>query len=177
MNFKTLTGLILALATTSLIACSSRGEASDDVALDGPSAAPVVRSLSKGTTVVVALTHVITSRDAHAGDAFTATLVTDARDAGGSVVISVGSFVHGTITEVSAASSSTSTGRFTLEIGTVTVEEETYLIDASLGFETSVGRGVAGGAASVAVKDTNLVLPAGTRMTVTLNEDLTLSPL
>jgi hypothetical protein len=175
MTFKIARGPLLALCLASLVACR-RGEAYDDVAADRFSAVPAIRSLAKGTSVVVALVDAIRSGSAHAGDGFAASLVADARDAAGTVQIPSGTLVRGTITEVTAPSSGTSLGTATLAIGTVEVEGRTYLLDASIGSLEAEDAGRGGETASPTGSDADLVFPSGSRMVVTLNEGLILSP-
>jgi hypothetical protein len=194
-----------------LLCACSRGETT--ARPDGSTAgAPTGSTLAAGTLVDAAITDAISSRQAHAGDAFTADVVEDVTNGGG-VVIPAGSTVHGTITEVKAASSAGSTGTLTLAISSVTVRGETYDVSASIDSlaTTTKGRpvsggdvarvaggaaagailgrviggnatgtvvggvigGVAGVAVSAAIKDVDIVLPAGTHLLLTLRQPLT----
>jgi hypothetical protein len=139
----------------------------------------------------------------------------DVKSPGGWVAIPAGATVHGTITEVSPAQNTRSTGSLTLGVSSVTVAGSRYDIDASIdaletvnegrGIETVdaarvaggaaagaiLGRviggnakgtiigGVAGGAAgaavSVAMKDMDIVLPAGSHLRLTLRRPLSLT--
>ena len=203
-------GRLLAVTMVLLCACS-RGETT--ARPDGSTAgAPTGSTLAAGTLVDAAITDAISSRQARAGDAFTADVVEDVTNGGG-VVIPAGSTVHGTITEVKAASSAGSTGTLTLAISGVTVRGETYDVSASIDSlaTTTKGRpvsggdvarvaggaaagailgrviggnatgtvvggvlgGVAGVAVSAAIKDVDIVLPAGTHLLLTLRQPLT----
>jgi hypothetical protein len=203
-------GRLLAVTMVLLCACS-RGETT--ARPDGSTAgAPTGSTLAAGTLVDAAITDAISSRQARAGDAFTADVVEDVTNGGG-VVIPAGSTVHGTITEVKAASSAGSTGTLTLAISSVTVRGETYDVSASIDSlaTTTKGRpvsggdvarvaggaaagailgrviggnatgtvvggvigGVAGVAVSAAIKDVDIVLPAGTHLLLTLRQPLT----
>jgi hypothetical protein len=144
---------ILPALTLVLLAACSRGESTGRPADSGeaveytagstpastPSAprssAPAVpRSyvLAAGTMIDAVLDNTITSRDARAGDTFTARVVEDVRNAGGQAVIPAGSTVLGIIVEVSPAPNNRSTGTLTLTVSSVTVRERTYDLSASL---------------------------------------------
>jgi len=213
MTVTTRYGPLLA-STLVLLAACSRGETTDRP--DGSAAAaPTGYTLAAGTLVDAAITDAISSREAHAGDAFTADVVDDVRNGGGGVVIPAGSTVHGTITEVKPAPSAGSTGTLTLAISSVTVRGETYDVSASIDSlaTTTKGRpvsgmdvarvaggaaagailgrviggnatgtvvggvigGVAGVAVSAAIKDVDIVLPAGTHLLLTLRQPLTVT--
>src|SRR6266511_57750 len=60
-------------------------------------AAPTSYTAAAGTSVPLAVSDTITTRHAKAGDAFTATVSQDVKDAAGHVVIPAGSTVQGTI--------------------------------------------------------------------------------
>lgn len=124
-------------------------------------AAPARYSVAAGTVIDAALTSTITSRTAHAGDAFTASVVEDVRNAGGAVAIPAGSTVHGTILKVSSAPNDNATGTLTLAVSGVTVHGQAYDLNASIdaletvhqgrGIETADAARTAGGAAAGAV--------------------------
>ncbi|HEX9165008.1 MAG TPA: glycine zipper 2TM domain-containing protein [Gemmatimonadales bacterium] len=124
-------------------------------------AGPVRYSLAAGVVIDAALTNTITSRTARAGDAFTAQVVEDVRNAGGAVAIPAGSTVHGTIVEVSSAPNDNSTGTLTLDVSSVTVHGQSYDLNATIdaletvhkgrGIETVDAARTAGGAAAGAI--------------------------
>jgi len=222
MNRATTHGLLLATSLALLAACTP-GESADNPpgsAVDRPAAAapaaraaPTSYALAAGTLIEAEISDEISSRHAHAGDAFTARVTEDVRSAGDWVAIPAGATVHGTITEVSPADNTRSTGTLTLAISSVTVAGSLYDMDASIdaletvnegrGIETVdaarvaggaaagaiIGRviggnskgtiiggvvgGVAGAAVSVAMKDMDIVLPAGSRLRMTLRQPLT----
>jgi hypothetical protein len=216
MTSTTRYGAHLAVSLVLLAACA-RGESLDLPAgsASATSDAPESYTLAAGTVVDAALTDAISSRSAKAGDSFTAGVVEDVRNAGGSVAIPAGSMVHGTITAVSPAPNSSSTGTLTLVVSSMTVRGTTQDITASIdSLETThKGRGiegmdvvrVAGGAAagailgrviggnatgtivggvvggavgaavSAAIKDTDVVLPAGSHLILTLRQQLTVA--
>lgn len=204
-------GHLLAIFLVLLAACSM-GESADRPASSGD---PASYTLAVGTLVDAAITEAISSRHRRTGDAFTARVVEDVRNTGGWVAIPAGSTVQGTITEVSPAPNTSSTGTLTLAVSSVTVRGTSYAIDASIdsletlhqgrGVEgvdaarvaggaaagailgrviggnskgTIIG-GVAGGAAgaavSVAMKDMDIVLPAGAHLMLTLRQRLTVT--
>lgn len=217
MTFKTLQGSLLGISLIVLAACSPNDKAArtaDSLATSTSAGAVAAGyTLSAGTRVPAALTDTISSRHAHAGDAFTASVVTDVVSAGGRVAIPAGSMVHGTIAKVSPAPNNRSTGTLTLAVTSVTVRGTTYDINASIDSLVTVrqGRGVeavdaarvaggaaagailgrviggdaagavvggvAGGAAGVAVSaamaDVDIVLPAGSRLLLTLTHNVT----
>jgi hypothetical protein len=146
MTSTTRYGPVLAISLALLAGCT-KGELTDRSG-GSISTASASYTLAAGTLVDAALTDEISSRHAKAGDAFTASVVEDVKNAGGGVVIPAGSTVQGTITEVSPAPSSTSssTGTLTLAVSSVTVRGETYDIAASIdSLETThQGRGISG---------------------------------
>lgn len=124
-------------------------------------AAPTTRTLGSGTLIAATTTATISSREARAGDLFTASVVADVTDSRGTVVIPAGSTLHGSIAEVSPASSDRSAGTLTLALSSVTVAGETYDLDASIdslstvndtrGIEKADVARVTGGAAAGAI--------------------------
>ena len=120
--------------------------------------APASYTLAGGTRVEAAINDVISSKSGVAGDAFTATVVTDVMGGGDRVAIPSGSTVSGTIAEVSPAPNDGSIGTLTLVVSSVTVSGRSYPIEASIDSLMTVqeGRGleradvirVAGGAAA-----------------------------
>jgi len=162
-------GRFVAVSLVLLGACSggaatNRPADTDEAAAGaaaGRPAAPVRYSLAAGSVIDAALTNTITSRTARAGDAFTAQVVEDVRNAGGAVAIPAGSTVHGTIIEVSPAPNDNATGTLTLDVSSVTVHGQSYQLDATIdaletvhqgrGIETADAARTAGGAAAGAI--------------------------
>ncbi len=154
-------GSLLAVSTVLLAACAGGEEA--DAAPDAGStpAPPTSYTLESGTLVDAELIDSISSRQAVAGQAFTARVVTDVTSDGNQVAIPAGSIVRGTILEVSPAQNPRSTGTLTLAVSSVTVNGSVYDIAASIDSlrTTDEGRGVeavdaarvAGGAAAGAI--------------------------
>src|SRR5437667_2126546 len=107
-------------------------------------AAPAPLMLSAGTRVPLTANDTISTRSAHAGDPFTATVSQDVKDATGRVVIPAGSTVSGTITAAEPAPNPNSTGKIDLSVTNVTVHGKSYSIDASVVAMDTVmkGRGV-----------------------------------
>jgi hypothetical protein len=164
MTFMTVHGPRLAMSLVVLVGCT-RAQSTNGAVTDRPAgataSAPRNYTLAVGTVIDAALTTTISSRQAKAGDAFTATVVEDVRSTGGSVAIPTGSTVQGTITEVQPAPNSRSTGALTLAVASVTVHGTAYDLDASIDSLETVhkGRGIegadvartAGGAAAGAI--------------------------
>jgi hypothetical protein len=178
-----------------------------------PPAAPATLTLAAGSHFDMAATDTITSRTAKAGDAFTARVVEDVRNAAGKVVIPAGSSVSGTISEVKPAPNPNTPGTLTLAVSSVTIRGTNYPLDATIdsletvhkgrGITTGdaakvgggavagaiLGRviggnkrgtiigGIVGGAVGAGVaqtsKDSDIVLPAGAHIVVTVNKPLT----
>ena len=115
-----------------------------------PPPAPRLARLSAGTKMDVAATDTITSRTAKTGDAFTARVVEDVKNASGQVVIPAGSIVNGKITDVKAAPNPRTPGTLTLSVTSVTVRGNSYSIDASVDSVETIhrGRGVTSGDAA-----------------------------
>jgi len=178
-----------------------------------PPAAPTTVTLGVGTHFDMAATDTITSRTAKPGDAFTARVVEDVRNAAGKVVIPAGSSVTGTISDVKPAPNPNTPGTLTLAVSSVTIRGTNYPLEASIdsletthkgrgittGDAAKVGAGAAAGAilgrviggnkrgtiiggivggavgAGVAQtsKDSDIVLPAGAHIIVTVTKALT----
>lgn len=210
---RTTTHRLLLASCVALLAGCSAGESAD--APDGD-AAPLSRTLDVGTRVDATLSQAISSSSARAGDAFVAQVVRDVTNADGTHVIPAGSTVHGSVTQVSPADNTRSTGTLTLALSSVRIEGTTYELDASIdaletvneerGVEKADVARVAGGAAagailgrviggntqgtiiggavgavtgaavSVAVKDMDIVLPAGALLTLTLRRPFSSTP-
>ena len=115
-----------------------------------PPVAPAALRLGAGSKIDVAATDTITSRTAKIGDAFTARVVEDVKNAQGQVVIPAGATVNGKITEVKPAPNPRTPGTLTLSVASVTVRGNTYPIEGSVdSIETThKGRGVTGGDAA-----------------------------
>jgi hypothetical protein len=178
-----------------------------------PPAPPATLTLGAGSHFDMASTDTITSRTAKVGDAFTAHVVDDVRNAAGKVVIPAGSSVSGTITAVKPAPNPNTPGTLQLAVSSVTVRGTNYPIEATIdsletvhkgrGITTGdaakvgggavagaiLGRviggnkrgtiigGVVGGAVGAGVaatsKDSDIVLPAGAHIIVTVTKPLT----
>jgi hypothetical protein len=158
MTYTTSHGALLAMSLVLLAGCSTGESAALPAA---KAAAPTSYTLAAGTLVDAALNQTISSREWKAGDAFTASVVEDVRNLGGWVAIPAGSTVQGTITEVTSAPNTRSTGTLTLAVSSVSVRGTSYDLNASIDSLETVheGRGievvdaarVAGGAAAGAV--------------------------
>jgi len=109
-------------------------------------AAPTTLTLAAGTRVGLAASDSISTRSAKAGDAFTATVGHDVKDAAGHVVIPAGSRVEGTITAAEPAPNPNSSGKIELAVKSVTVRGTSYPVDATVVSKDTVmqGRGVTG---------------------------------
>ena len=166
MTFTTVDRRLLVMALVLLAGCGGRSTnslAGDEASgrPTGTAAAPKSYTLGTGTRIDAALTTTISSRHAKAGDAFTASVVEDVKNAGGSVAIPAGSIVKGVILEVSPAPNSRSAGTLALAVDGVTVHGTAYELSASIDSLDTVakGRGVegadvartAGGAAAGAI--------------------------
>src|SRR2546425_3400781 len=103
-----------------------------------------------GTTMDMAATDTISSRTAKVGDAFTARVVEDVRDAAGHVVIPAGSVVNGKIADVKPAPNPSTPGTLTLSVSSITVRGTSYPIEASVDSLETIhrGRGVTSGDAA-----------------------------
>jgi hypothetical protein len=120
-----------------LLGACSRGESAETSDQAIPDAASAVvaksRTVDAGMQVVAALTDRISSHDQSVGDRFTARVVADVLDSSGSVVIPAGSMVDGTITDVSPAANTRSTGTLTLMVSSISIGGQTQDLDASIG--------------------------------------------
>jgi len=176
-------------------------------------AAPTSYTASAGVRLDAAVVDTLSSAKNRVGDAFTATIVDDVKDAAGHVVIPKGAVINGTITEVKPAPNPDTPGTLTLNVSSLTVRGTNYPLEASIDSIETVrqGRGVttgdaakvAGGAAAGAIlgrvlggnrkgtviggvvgaavgtavavgsKDSDIVLPAGAHINLTLSKALT----
>src|SRR6185503_20409274 len=100
---------LLAACVAFLAACSS-GESANAPADGSAVTAPMSRTLGSGTLVDAALVDDISSGSTLRGDPFVALVVENVTNAQGASVIPAGSAVQGTITEVSPAANTRSTG-------------------------------------------------------------------
>jgi len=107
-------------------------------------AAPAPLMLAAGSSVPLTAGDTITTRSAKAGDAFTATVSQDVKDANGRVVIPAGATVSGTIAAAEPAPNPNSAGKLELAVSSVSVHGTSYPIDASVVAMDTVmkGRGV-----------------------------------
>jgi hypothetical protein len=108
--------------------------------------APTTFTLAAGTRMALAAADTISTRHAKAGDAFTATVSEDVRDAAGHVVIPAGATVSGTITAADPRPNPRSPGRLELHVTSVTVRGTSYPVEATVASMDTVeqGRGVTG---------------------------------
>ena len=115
-----------------------------------PPTPPAMARLGIGAKMDVAATDTISSRTAKVGDAFTARVVEDVKNATGQVVIPAGSVVHGAITAVKPAPNPRTPGTLTLSVTSVTVRGNAYPIDAAVDSIETIhrGRGVTSGDAA-----------------------------
>ena len=97
-----------------------------------------------GTRVPLAASESISTRQAKPGDAFSATVGQDVKDASGHVVIPAGSAVQGTVVAAEPAPNPSSTGRLELAVHSITVRGASYPVDATVESKDTVmqGRGV-----------------------------------
>jgi hypothetical protein len=123
--------------------------------------APTSYTASAGVRLDAAVVDTLSSAKNRVGDAFTATIVDDVKDAAGHVVIPKGAVINGTITEVKPAPNPDTPGTLTLNVSILTVRGTNYPLEASIDSIDTVrqGRGVttgdaakvAGGAAAGAI--------------------------
>jgi hypothetical protein len=105
---------------------------------------PAPLMLGAGTRLPLTAGDTISTRSAKTGDAFSATVSQDVKDASGRVVIPGGSTVSGTIAAADPAPNPNSSGKIELSITSVSVRGTSYPIDASVVAKDTVmkGRGV-----------------------------------
>ena len=115
-----------------------------------PPAPPPMSRLAAGTTMDIAAVDTISSRTAKPGDAFSARVVDDVRNAAGKVVIPAGSLINGKITDVKPSPNPSTPGTLTLSVASITVRGKSYAIDASVDSLETIhkGRGVTTGDAA-----------------------------
>src|SRR6266496_5126399 len=94
--------------------------------------APTMYTAAAGTHLDMAVTDTISSRTNHAGDAFSARVVDDVKDAQGHVVIPAGAVIGGTVMAVKPAPNPNEPGTLTLAVSTVTVRGTKYDLDARI---------------------------------------------
>src|SRR5438045_7067521 len=107
-------------------------------------AAPTTLTAASGTRVPLAVSESISTRQAKAGDAFTATVAQDVKDAAGHVVIPAGSAAQGTIVAAEPAPNPNSSGQLTLDVKSVSVRGTTYAVDATVESMATVVKGSRG---------------------------------
>ncbi len=107
-------------------------------------APPTTLTAAAGTRVPLAASDTITTRHAKAGDAFTASVSQDVKDAAGHVVIPAGSTVQVTIDAAEPRPNPNSPGKFVLSVHSVTVHGTSYPVEGSVVAMDTVqqGRGV-----------------------------------
>jgi hypothetical protein len=115
-----------------------------------PPPPPPMARLASGTKMDVAAADTISSRTAKPGDAFSARVVEDVRNAAGRVVIPAGSVVNGKITDVKPSPNPSTPGTLTLSVASITVRGKSYPIEASVDSLETIhkGRGVTTGDAA-----------------------------
>ena len=115
-----------------------------------PPAAPAMARLGVGAKLDMAATDTISSRTAKVGDAFSARVVEDVKNAAGQVVIPAGSVVHGSVTAVKPAPNPRTPGTLTLAVSSVTVRGTSYPVEAAVDSIETIhkGRGVTSGDAA-----------------------------
>lgn len=115
-----------------------------------PPAAPATRTAPAGSFMDVAVSDTLSSRFTKPGDAFTASVVSDVKDARGRIVIPAGSVVRGNVVDVKPAPNPRTPGTLTLKLTSVTVGGSDYPIEARIDSVETVrqGRGVTGGDAA-----------------------------
>ena len=111
---------------------------------------PAMLHVGAGTTMDIAAVDTISSRTAKVGDAFTARVVEDIKNAAGKVVIPAGSVVNGKIADVKPAPNPNTPGTLTLSVSSITVRGTSYAIEASVDSLETIhkGRGVTTGDAA-----------------------------
>jgi len=112
--------------------------------------APAMLHVGAGTTMDIAAVDTISSRTAKVGDAFSARVVEDIKNAAGKVVIPAGSVVNGKIADVKPAPNPNTPGTLTLSVSSITVRGTSYPIEASVDSLETIhkGRGVTTGDAA-----------------------------
>jgi hypothetical protein len=115
-----------------------------------PPAPPPMARLASGTKMDIAAADTISSRTAKPGDAFSARVVDDVRNAAGRVVIPAGSVVNGKISDVKPSPNPSTPGTLTLSVASITVRGKSYPIEASVDSLETIhkGRGVTTGDAA-----------------------------
>src|SRR5207245_9083991 len=92
---------------------------------------PTTLTAAVGTRVPLAASESISTRQAKAGDAFTATVAQDVKDVAGHVVIPAGSAVQGTIGAAEPAPNPNASGRLELAVQTGPVRGAGYAVDGT----------------------------------------------
>src|SRR2546425_9835799 len=91
-------------------------------------AAPTTLTAAAGTRMSLAASDSISTRQAKAGDAFTATVGQDVKDAAGRVVIPAGSAVQGTVVAAEPAPNPNASGQLTLDGKSVSLRRPSYAV-------------------------------------------------
>ena len=109
--------------------------------------APVTRTAEAGSFLDLAVSDSLSSRTTKVGDPFSASVVSDVKDANGRVVIPAGSVVNGSVNAVKPAPNPSTPGTLQLALTSVSVGGKDYPIDARIDSLETVraGRGVTGG--------------------------------
>jgi glycine zipper 2TM protein len=106
--------------------------------------APTSFTAAAGTAVGLAVSDTISTRHVKVGDAFTATVSHDVKDAAGHVVIPAGSTVQGTIDAADPRPNPNSPGKLALSAHSVTIRGTSYPVEGTVVAMDTVeqGRGV-----------------------------------
>ena len=130
-----------------------------------------VLTLRSGATIEAITERGISSRTDKAGGTFTASVSKPVKDAEGLVVIPAGSTLHLTIFELQPANDkSAADGRITVVLSAVTVGGKQFPVSGDV-----VVGGAAGAAVAVETANRDVVVSAGTPITVTLQGPVTIS--
>lgn len=136
--------LFAGIAVVGLIAC---GKATSEPGGDG-SNGDASLTLGSGTTIAATTQRTISSRSDKAGESFTASVSRDVADSRGRVVIPAGATINLTITTLEPATDkSKADGRIRVIVNSVTTNEQTFALSASVSSmaHTLKGQGVGAG--------------------------------
>src|SRR5215207_5635811 len=137
--------------------------AATPVAAVAPKPAPAPLALGSGTTLSTTVDREITSRTDKPGASVTGTVASDVMDASGRVVIPAGSKVTMTITEIhESENKGDKTGKLTLTPTSVQIGGESYTIGGAVGTQRAIE-----------TQDRDVVVPANSRVEVTLGGTFT----
>jgi hypothetical protein len=154
-----------------LLAACGRGSSQSD---------PAVLTLGSGAVIEATTERAISSRTDKAGGAFTASVSSAVKDGEGLVVIPAGSTLHLTITELQPANGKRAAdGKISVVLTAVTVGGKPFPVSGDVTAMAHVIGAVVGGAAGAAfaveTANRDVVVSAGTPITVTLRGPVTVS--